>query len=101
MPQIIQKYPSSKPNIIHVDARSVSELCEEKRMILLPVNLGGGLMLLVQSNTEYDNPNFIFENMGISGSVFVVRFTKDKLIDVREDDLEKFLDQITIIEEEY
>jgi len=101
MPIIISKAPSSNPRLINSDARSISELCVERNTKLLPFNLGSGLMLLIQSNTEYDCPNFIFENVGISGSVLVVRFTKDKLIDVREDDLEKFLDQITLIEDEY
>ncbi len=94
MPKIIIKRPFTEPAMIDSQSRTLYELENEYGYSLIPFKFDYSLMLLIQSNIEYDEPNLIFQNEGFSGTVFLVRVTKSKLIDVTMEDLEEFNKQI-------
>lgn len=100
MPKIIKKAPYSNPLLIHVDAKTLPDLYQELDIRAVYASLGRGLLLIMQTDIDYDEPNIIFEGRGVLGTVYVIRARANGISDVLEDDLELFTEQIILIGEE-
>lgn len=101
MPNIIIKAPLTNPKIIYVNSKTLSDLYQELGICGSSVNIGTGLLLITQINTEYDEPNVIYAEHGISGCVYCTRFTKDRIVEINENDLEYFESEVTYITSDY
>lgn len=100
MPKIIKKAPYSNPITIHVDAKTLPDLYQELNIRAVYASLGRGLLLVMQTDTQYDEPNFIYEGVGVMGTVYVIRARVNGISDILEDDIEIFTEQITLIGDE-
>lgn len=65
MPYIIIKSPYSNCKIVEVTSNTLPDMYKELDIKGLYYNLGIGLMLIVQYQRDYEEPNFIFEGSGI------------------------------------
>lgn len=99
MPNIIIKRPHSESQIIEVVSKNLPDLYTELNIRAVYEPIGTGLVLVVQTNTQYDEPNVIYEGKGILGTIYVVRATKDKITDIKDDDMNYFLECIEILNE--
>lgn len=98
MPSIIIKRPHSDPKIIEVTSRNIPDFYKELNLLAVYESIGTGLLLIIQSLTQFDEPNVFFEDKGISGTVYVIRSTKDRIIDVKETDMEYFINNVKFVD---
>jgi len=99
LPKIIKKVPFSSPIIIYIDAKTLPDMYQELGIYAAYTSLGRGLLLVMQTQVDYDEPNFLFEGNCIMGSAYIVRYRANGISDVIEDDIVIFTDQITLIGE--
>ena len=62
-------------------------------------SLGQGLMLVMQTQIDYDEPNFVFEGNCVMGTAYVVRYRAKGINDEFDEDIEIFTDQIILLGE--
>lgn len=91
MPTIIIKRPQSKPQLLDVISKNLADLYQEFDLRAIHEPIGTGLVLITQTNAEFDEPNIIYEGKGILGTIYIVRATKDRIIDVKDDDINYLL----------
>lgn len=100
MPNIIMKRPHSKPKEIHISSKTLPDMYQELDIRAVYASLGRGLLLIMQTDVEFDEPNFIYDDIGVMGTVYVVRARANGISDLLEDDLQQFMEQITLIGED-
>jgi len=96
MPTIIIKRPQSNPQIIEVISKNLADLYQELNIRANHEPIGIGLVMITQSLNEFDEPNLVYEGKGILGTAYVVRATKNRIVDVKEDDVEYFLECVDV-----
>jgi hypothetical protein len=99
MPTIIIKRPHSSPKIIDVVSKNLPDLYTELNIRAIHEPIGTGLVLIVQRNTEYDEPNIIYEGKCILGTIYVVRATKERITDISGNDLDYFFECVDFLTE--
>lgn len=100
MPTIIMKRPHSQPKEIHVSSKTLPDMYQELDIRAVYASLGRGLLLIMQTDIEFDEPNFMYDGIGVMGTVYVVRARANGISDLLEDDLQQFIEQITLIGED-
>ena len=101
MPKIIIKRPHSTPQLIHADSKTLTDLYKELNFRGTHESIGTGMIILVQTSNEYDEPNIIYNGNGILGTVYAVRAGKEKLMDADIGDLEYFSEVVTDVKNYY
>jgi len=94
MPSIIIKRPQSKPQLLYVISKNLAELYQELNIKANHEPIGIGLVMITQSNVEFDEPNLIYEGKGVLGTVYVVRATRDRITDLNDGDIDYFMSNI-------
>jgi len=95
MPKIIIKRPYSEPKIIEIVSKNLPDLYTELSLRAVHESIGIGLLLITQSWTQHDEPNLIYDNRGILGTVYVIRATKERIVDVKDVDMDYFIECTT------
>jgi len=100
MPTIIMKRPHSNPIEIHVSSKTLPDMYQELDIRAVYASLGRGLLLIMQTDVEYDEPNFMYDGVGVMGTVYVVRARANGISDLIEGDIDIFTEQITVLIDE-
>lgn len=87
MPQIAKKRPYSNIEIDFSKSRTPAELGGEFGLALSPLDVGRGIIMLVQHSSD-DEPNFMYEGDLIKGTAFFVKALHSRMGDIEESDME-------------
>jgi len=93
MPQIVKKRPYSDIEIDFSKSRTPAELGSEFGLALSPLDVGRGIIMLVQHGSD-DEPNFMYEGDLVKGTAFFVKARLTKMGDIEESDME-YIREIT------
>lgn len=101
MISIIEKRPYTEPKIEYIDVRTISDLESKLDMHFYNISIGRGLIILIKITSDYEEPNLIYNSSGISGTVYVVRTTVNKLGSLHDDDFDYFKSVVKFINLDY
>ena len=93
MPNVIVMRPLSSPRLEFYKAKTLSDFYEEVNLKLTINNLGRGIIMLFQNN-PFDIPNLHYDNCTYNGTLYIVKATSSRLIDIEIEDISFILDDM-------
>lgn len=100
MPRIYKKSPGTPISTEFVESKSAAEIEKELNSQFLKIYIGHGLMLLGSPDFENGPLNVIHDAAGYYGSVYFLRITQQKVVDVCQDDLTYINEVVRLINDE-
>jgi len=99
MPLIFKKSPGGAITKEFVQNKSAAEVERELNGRFVKIYIGHGLMMFGSTDFENGPLNVIHDAAGYFGSVYFLRITQNKVIDVCQDDLVFINEAVQLIDE--
>lgn len=99
MPLVFKKSPGGPFTNEFVQNKSAAEIEKELNGRFAKIYIGHGLMMLGSPNFEEGPLNVIHDAAGYFGSVYFLRITQQKVIDVFQEDLTVINEIVRLVDE--